>query len=58
MTLKAGDSVRTRNGRKGTVIQIEPDRTVIVLFEDEGGRLQPSDLELVETDAAATSAWR
>jgi preprotein translocase subunit YajC len=58
MSLKTGDLVRTSSGQVGSVVSIDSDRTVVVMFEDHGSRFQPSDLELIGADGAATAELR
>jgi preprotein translocase subunit YajC len=58
MSLKTGDLVRTSSGQVGSVVSINSDRTVVVMFEDHGARFQPSDLKLIGADAMATTELR
>jgi hypothetical protein len=53
MKLKTGDLVRTKNGKVGSVVLIDTDRTVVVMFEDHGDRFRLHELQLIESDAKA-----
>jgi preprotein translocase subunit YajC len=50
MSLKTGDLVRTNSGQVGSVVAIDADRTVVVMFEDHGARFRPSELQLIGAD--------
>jgi hypothetical protein len=58
MKLKTGDLVRTKNGRVGSVVLVEADRTVVVMFEDHGARFRLHELQLIDSDAKATAIAR
>jgi hypothetical protein len=58
MKLKTGDLVRTKNGKVGSVVLIDADRTVIVMFEDHGARFRLHELQLIESDAKAAVGAR
>ncbi|HEX2475013.1 MAG TPA: hypothetical protein VHK01_09710 [Lacipirellulaceae bacterium] len=58
MKLKTGDLVRTKNGKVGSVVLIDADRTVVVMFEDHGGRFRLHELQLIESDAKAAVGVR
>ncbi|HEY3394065.1 MAG TPA: hypothetical protein VGK58_15235 [Lacipirellulaceae bacterium] len=51
MKLKTGDLVRTKNGKVGSVVLIDADRTVVVMFDDHGARFRLHELQLIESDA-------
>ena len=58
MKLKTGDLVRTKNGKVGSVVLIDADRTVVVMFEDYGARFRLHELQLIDADAKAAAAAR
>ncbi len=58
MKLKTGDLVRTKNGKVGSVVLIDADRTVIVMFEDHGARFRLHELQLIESDSKAAVGAR
>ena len=58
MKLKTGDLVRTKNGKVGSVVLIDADRTVIVMLEDHGARFRLHELQLIESDANAAVGAR
>jgi hypothetical protein len=51
MKLKTGDLVRTKSGQVGSVVLIDADRTVVVMFEDYGERFRLHELQLIDTGA-------
>jgi hypothetical protein len=53
MKLKTGDLVRTKNGQVGSVVLIDADRTVVVMFEDHGARFRIHELQLIESNSKA-----
>jgi preprotein translocase subunit YajC len=58
MSIKTGDQVRTRTGKVGSVVSIDPDRTAVVVFEDHGARFRLTDLKLIGSDARASAGAR
>jgi preprotein translocase subunit YajC len=58
MKLKTGDLVRTKNGKVGSVVLIDSDRTVVVMLEDHGARFRLHELQVIESDAKATAGAR
>jgi preprotein translocase subunit YajC len=58
MSLKMGDKVRTSSGQIGSVVSIDADRTIVVMFEDYGARFQPSELQVIGTDTATAADSR
>ena len=58
MSIKTGDLVRTRTGKVGSVVSIDPDRTAVVVFEDHGARYRLVDLKLINSDTRATVGAR
>ena len=58
MTLKTGDLVRTKNGKVGSVVLIDADRTVIVMLDDHGARFRLHELQLVSADANTSAGAR
>jgi hypothetical protein len=58
MKLKTGDLVRTKSGKVGSVVLIDADRTVVVMFEDHGVRFRLHELQLIESDANAAAGAR
>jgi preprotein translocase subunit YajC len=58
MKLKTGDLVRTKNGKVGSVVLIDADRTVVVMLDDHGARFRLHELQLINSDANATAGAR
>ncbi|HJQ79238.1 MAG TPA: hypothetical protein VJ828_04750 [Lacipirellulaceae bacterium] len=58
MKLKTGDLVRTKNGKVGSVVLVDADRTVVVMLEDHGARFRLHELQVIESDAKATAGAR
>jgi len=58
MKLKTGDLVRTKNGKVGSVVLIDADRTVVVMFEDHGARYRLHELQVIESDAKVPAGVR
>jgi hypothetical protein len=58
MAVKAGDLVRTSSGKIGSVVTIDTDRTVVVMFDDYGERYRLSDLTLIGPDGSASAETR
>jgi hypothetical protein len=58
MKLKTGDLVRTKNGKVGSVVLIDADRTVVVMLEDHGARFRLHELQVIDSDEKAAVGVR
>ena len=58
MKLKTGDLVRTKTGKVGSVVLVDADGTVVVMFDDYGARFRPHELQVINSDANATAGAR
>jgi preprotein translocase subunit YajC len=58
MSLKMGDKVRTSSGQIGSVVSIDADRTIVVMFEDHGARFRLSELQVISHDGSTAVELR